>query len=369
MRVRDVQRILDTWAPPDLAWERDNVGLQVGDPESTVRGILVALDITDAVVSEARRRGATVIVSHHPLFYRPLRSLTTRRPTERTVLALARHGIAAIAAHTNLDFTEGGTSHALASRLGVVHQEFLRKPYRSHAKIVTFVPEAKVQAVADALSAAGAGTIGDYAGCSFRTEGVGTFTGGKNTAPAVGTKGVAERVPEVRLEMIVPRRSLHEALEAMLLVHPYEEPAYDVYHLENADASAGMGVIGSLAGPVPLSRFLTRIRKRLGTKALRYTGNLRERVTRVAVCGGGGGELLEDAIRAGAEVFVTADCGYHLFHDAAGRIALVDAGHYETEVPVVGAIVDRFRKEMRSRGEKIAVRAATAAINPVAQSV
>jgi hypothetical protein len=219
------------------------------------------------------------------------------------------------------------------------------------------------------MSAAGAGKIGDYSGCSFRTEGVGTFTGGEKTAPVVGRKNVAERVPEVRLEMIGPRRSLHAALEAMLSAHPYEEPAYDVYHLENADASAGMGVIGSLARPAHLSSFLALVRKRLGTKALRYTGDLRQQIKRVALCGGGGGELLEDAIRARADVFVTADCSYHLFHDAAGRIALVDAGHYETEAPVVASIVNRLRKEIQSHGEKILVRAATAAINPVAQSV
>jgi dinuclear metal center YbgI/SA1388 family protein len=369
MRVRDVQRILDGWAPPDLAWERDNVGLQVGDPDATVRGILVALDVTEEVVKEAKKTGATLIVSHHPLLFRPLKSLTPASAGGRTVIMLAKHGIANIAAHTNLDFAAGGTNHALAARLGVGRVEFLRKPYRLQAKIVTFLPAARVQEVADAMGAAGAGTIGDYSGCSFRVEGTGTFFGGPSTAPAVGRKGAAEQVREVRLEMIVPRRSVRAAVKAMRSVHPYEEPAYDVYHLENPDDASGMGVVGTLDKPEPLPRFLARVRRRLGVRALRYTAGPAQAVRTVAMCGGSGGELLEDAVRAGADVFVTADCSYHLFHDAAGRIALVDAGHYETEHPVVDAVVARLKEAFAARGERVAVRAVSRSTNPVSMSV
>jgi len=369
MRVRDVQRILETWAPPDLAWERDNTGLQVGDTDAHVRGILVALDVTDDVVKEARRLGATLIVSHHPLLFRPLRSLTPAGQSGRVALALAKHGIANIAAHTNLDFAEGGTNHALAARLGVGGVEFLRRPYRSQAKIVTFLPAASVQAVADAMGKAGAGVIGDYSGCSFRVDGVGTFFGGDSTSPSVGRKGVAEQVREVRIEMLVSRRNVPAAINAMKSAHPYEEPAYDVYHLENTDHGAGMGVIGTLEKPEPLSRFLARVRKRLGIKVLRFTGDPKKQVQRVALCGGSGGELLDDAVRGNADVFVTADCSYHLFHDAKGRIALVDAGHYETERPVVDVIVGRLNEACAGSGETIAVRASSVTTNPVTLSV
>jgi dinuclear metal center YbgI/SA1388 family protein len=369
MKVRDVQQMIEQWAPPDLAWERDNPGLQVGDPDAQVRGIIVALDPTEQVVAEARRRGASLVVTHHPLLFRPLRSVTTRRSVERTVLALARYGMAAIAAHTNLDFTEGGTSHALADRLGVLAPEFLRRPFRTHAKIVTFVPPSHVAAVADAMSGAGAGVIGGYDRCSFRTDGTGTFRGGPATSPVVGSQGLFERVPEVRLEMLVPRRSVGAAVEALRAAHPYEEPAYDLYHLENLDTTAGMGVVGTLPAAEPFSRFLGRIRRLLGTRALRYAGDPRRTIRRVALCGGGGAELLDDAVNSGADVYVTADVSYHVFHEAAGRIALVDAGHYETEFPVVGALVAHLRAQIASRGGRLAVNPARTSTNPVGQSV
>jgi len=363
--VRDVQEIMEGWAPPDIAWERDNVGLQVGDPAARVRGILVALDATEAIVEEASRRRANLIISHHPLLFRPLRSVTTEDRNARCVMALVRKRIALYAAHTNLDFTKRGTSFALAESLGLLKQRFLRTPYRLQSKIVTFVPSSHVEAVARAMSEAGSGVIGAYDRCSFRIAGTGTFRGGEGSRPARGGAGRLERVPEVRLEMVLPRRASQSVVRAMKNAHPYEEPAYDLYQLENVTGDYGMGVIGELPRPVTLRTFIGTVRRRLGVRAPKFTGNLRSMVRSVAVCGGSGGELLPEAIVAGADVFVTADVKYHTFHDAAGRIALVDGGHFETEYPVVRAIVERLRHELRARKRPPVVAAATQSTNPV----
>ena len=204
MKVRDLAAILEEWAPPEIAWEGDNVGLQVGRGDDPVRGVLVALEVTDAVIREARQRRASLIVSHHPLVFRPLRAVATDTPEGRRIAELLRHGIALFAAHTNLDFVSGGTSFALAERLGISGATFLHTPYRVQKKIVTFVPEADVERVAGAMARSGAGSIGNYEACSFRIAGEGTFRGDAASNPAVGRRETMERVRETRLEMVVP---------------------------------------------------------------------------------------------------------------------------------------------------------------------
>ncbi len=317
--VEDIQRVISAWAPPAIAWAGDNPGLQYGDPKARVRGILVSLDPTEASVREAGARGSNLLVTHHPLLFRPLRSVTPATAMGRCLEILIRRRIALYSAHTNLDFASGGTSHALAAALGVEDVSFLERSFRVDRKIVTFVPAESADRV----------------------------------------------VPEVRLEMIAPEWSVEGVLRAMRRAHPYEEVAFDVFPLENLSRSFGMGVVGTLPRAVPLSKFLLSVRAVLGTGALRWCGSGRARVRRIALCGGSGGRLLESAIRAGADVFLTADLKYHAFQEAAGRIALIDAGHYETEVPVVGAIVARLRDELRRRGDRIPVHAARRVENVV----
>ncbi len=365
MTVNDIHQLIGRWAPAAVAWERDNIGLQCGDPSMAVRGIPVALDITEAIIEEAVRKRANLIVSHHPLLFRPLHAVTPATVSGRCIRALARHEIAVYSAHTNLDFSHGGTSHALAQTLGLSDVEFLETPYRLQKKIVTFVPAEHADAVAAAMTEAGGGRIGNYDNCSFRTPGTGTFRGNESSNPAVGSRERLERAPEIRMEMIVPQWNVDGVLRAMTKAHPYEEPAYDIYPLENRFREFGMGVIGSLRQPVSLRTYLGRIKTALGTGTLRWTGNPRSMVRRVAACGGSGGDLLEAAVAGGADLFVSADLKYHRFHDAAGRIALVDAGHYETEIPVVRALVLRLREEFRGRRAPIPVFATARSTNPI----
>lgn len=366
MRVRDVEHALEEWAPRTAAWEEDNVGIQCGDPEMVVRGVLICLDITEDVVRDALRRRSNLIVSHHPLLFRPLTSITPASHTGRTVTALIQKDIAAIAAHTNLDAAPDGTSYALARVLGVPHPETLDRSLRLSVKLVTFVPTADVDSVSRAMTDAGAGVIGNYTQCSFRTEGTGTFQGNANSSPAIGRRGVMERVSEVRLEMIVDRDRLPVVVEAMRKAHPYEEAAFDVYPMDNAHQRFGMGAIGDLARPTTLAAFLRRVRRVLGTGSLRFTGDPRQHIVRVAVCGGSGSKLVEHAIAGRADVFITADVSFHRFQDAMGRIVLVDAGHHETEYPVLATLAGKIREACRTRGSRTPVSVSTVRTNPVA---
>ncbi|HEX9007393.1 MAG TPA: Nif3-like dinuclear metal center hexameric protein [Bacteroidota bacterium] len=365
MKVRDVLGCLEAWAPPALAWEKDVVGLQCGDPDAVTRSILVALDPTEEVVLEAVRRRADLVVTHHPLLFRPVQRIDLGDSRGRILRALLAHRISLVAAHTNLDFAPGGTSHVLAEALGLAEPEFLHTPFRLERKVVTFVPAAHAERVAAAMGEAGAGIIGRYDRCSFRSDGVGTFRGNAEAHPAVGTAGVYERVPEIRLEMVAPAWRLDRVLRALRGAHPYEEPAVDVYSLETPQRGYGMGVIGTLPRPVGVGAFLRRVKRVLGVPALRCTSFKDHPVRRIAVCGGSGADLTPEAVRRGAEVFVTADVRYHAFHDAAGSIVLVDAGHFETERPVAWALAARLRSEIRSRRWTAAVTTAAVSTNPV----
>jgi len=365
MVIREIQHILETWAPRELRWEGDNIGLQVGSPGKRVKKILISLDVSEQVIAEAQRKAVNLIISHHPLLFTPIKSLTTENRTGSLLLALAKSDIALISAHTNLDFTHDGVSFALAKRIGLTDIEVLVPQTNILSKIVVFVPHKNVDEVMTAMANAGAGFIGKYDNCSYRTEGTGTFRGGKGTKPAVGKAGKLEHVKEVRLEMIVQSWNLRGVIKAMNASHPYEEVAYDVYRLENELKSVGAGAIGNLPAPLTLKKFLYRIHEQLQIPALRYTGSPRTSIRKVAVCGGSGSQLVHDAISSGADAYVTADVKYHTFQDAEEKIVLVDAGHYETEVPIIQPLVAYMKKQLQARRESLPVFASRFMSNPV----
>ncbi|HUN66397.1 MAG TPA: Nif3-like dinuclear metal center hexameric protein [Bacteroidota bacterium] len=359
MVLRDIDRLLEEWAPKALAWEGDNVGIQIGNPSGKIRTILLALDLTDEVVREAVRRRADLVMTHHPLLFRPPRALRTDDRTGRLALALARNNIALHALHTNLDFAPGGVSHALAKELGLDRIATLQPLTGQFQKIVVFVPLSHSDAVMEAMAGEGAGRIGNYDRCSFRTAGSGTFRPLSGARPYTGSAGVLEQVGEERIEMIVPRWKSGRVIEAMRRVHPYEEVAFDLFDLATEVTGYGAGAVGSLPRAMTLRGFLAHVRRRLGTPHLRYAGRPERPVRTVAVCGGSGGEYLPAALRAGADAFVTADLRYHTFQGCDGALALIDAGHYETEVVVLRHLRAylKSRPEIRTGGVKVFVTA------------
>jgi dinuclear metal center YbgI/SA1388 family protein len=363
MKIAEIEEILESWAPTWTAWERDRVGLQVGDARQDVSSVLVALDVTERIVQEARKKNVGLIVSHHPLLFRPPTAVTADHDIGRLILQLVESGIAVYSAHTNLDFTKHGVSFALAEKLGLTNTRFLAPLKGTRAKIVVFVPQGYVDRVAEAMSDAGAGIIGEYTACSFRLRGTGTFRGSPATKPFIGKAGRLETAEEVRLEMIAPRARVQAIVAAMKRVHPYEEVAYDVYPLDNEDPNYGMGAIGELQRPQTLKAFLQQMKRALQAKALRYTGDPRKRVRIVAVCGGSGSDLLPVAMSCNADVFVTADIRYHTFF-SAGTVALVDAGHWETEQVILEPLAERLRQAARERKARLRVYVTQHSTNP-----
>jgi putative NIF3 family GTP cyclohydrolase 1 type 2 len=192
--------------PPAAAADWDQVGLHVGDPSWEVERVLVTLDVTSAVVTEAADGPPTLIVAHHPLLFRPLERLTPATAPGRIALAAAGARVAVLAAHTNLDVADdgAGTSDPVVDLLGLEVVVPLRPDQRAarDVKLVTFVPRDHVDAVLDALAAAGAGVIGEYERCSFRVTGTGTFRPGTGADPYVGGVGQDNEETEDRLEIV-----------------------------------------------------------------------------------------------------------------------------------------------------------------------
>ncbi len=347
--VAHVLADLDAWAPPGQKADFDRVGLQVGDASAEVRGVIVALDLTPAVIQEAERVGAEMIVAHHPLLFKPVGQVTASHPVGSLVWRLARAGISFAAVHTNVDAAWGGVSFALAEQIGVGDLEILSPLSDVMRTVVTFAPESAADPVRRSMAEAGAGRVGDYAGCSFSVAGTGRFVPLAGAEPAVGTVGEPHQEAEVRIEAVVPTWRVSAVRRAVAQAHPYETPVIDVYANEVRATRQGYGAIGTLAEPQPLPQFLAGVRDALGAGALRYVGDDRQSVSRVAVCGGSGLSFLPDALRAGADAFVTADVTYHRWFEALDTdgqpsISLIDAGHYETETVAEVLLADRLRQ-------------------------
>lgn len=331
MILRELTNYLEELAPLALQESYDNSGLLVGDPELEIKQALIALDCTEAVLDEAIRLGCNLVITHHPILFKGLKRLTGANYVERTVIKAIQHNIALYAIHTNLDNVMGGVNSKIGKRLGLEEQQILSPKKQLLRKLVVFVPLDHAETLRMALFDAGAGNVGDYDQCSFNVNGIGTFRAGREAKPFVGEIGRRHQEQEERVEVIYPAYLQHSIINALCRVHPYEEVAYDIYTLENAFQQVGSGLIGLLPEPMNPIGFLQFLKEAMGARVIRHTALPTHKVRKVAVCGGSGGFLLQDAIRAGADVFVTADYKYHEFFDADGKIVIADVGHFESE--------------------------------------
>lgn len=325
----------------------DNVGLQVGARDWPVERVLVALDVTSDVVAEAAEGPPTLLAAHHPLFFRPLSSLTPASAAGRIGLAAARASVAVTAAHTNLDVARdgAGTSQPVVDLLGLREVRALRAEpaVGRRCKLVTFVPPEAVESVIDAVSAAGAGRIGEYERCSFRVRGTGTFRPLPGSQPYSG-EGIGHDAAEdeFRLEVELDRAAAGAAIAALHTAHPYDEAAYDLFDLLDG-AEVGLGLLGELDAALPLATLAERVRAELPAPHLRYAGVPDRLVRRVAVVGGAGDSMIGAALAAAADVLVTGDLRHHVTLDALEQgLSLVDAGHHATEVAAMPAWRDRL---------------------------
>lgn len=327
-----ITRHLEEIAPLSFQESYDNAGLITGSHDALVTGILVTLDCTEAVVDEAIRSNFNLIIAHHPIIFRGLKKLNGSNYVERTVIKAIQNNIAIYAIHTNLDNVLDGVNRKIAEKIGLRKARILAPKRESLMKLVTFIPKTHTEQVLSALHQAGAGQIGEYKNCSFRVEGTGTFLPTSEANPTIGQQGQQERVNEDRIEVIFPVHHRSSIMRTLLESHPYEEVAHYLTPLLNENQEVGSGLIGELPEAMEPLEFLHSLKERMELRVIRHTAILEKPVRTVAVCGGAGSFLLPNAIRAGADVFVSADFKYHEFFDADGRIIIADIGHYESEV-------------------------------------
>ncbi len=365
MTIKEVTKYLEDWAPPAVAWNNDNVGLQVGHQNRKVKNIMLSLELTSDVVNQTIKKNCNLIITHHPFIFHPIKKLDIIRDANAKLIEmLIKNDITLYSAHTNLDFTRNGVSFQLAKKIGLNNVDFLRNLKSNQCKLSVFTPSAQVEKVASAIFASGGGIIGEYSNCSFRLNGEGTFKGSSLSNPVLGKKGSYEKVNEIKLEVLVDSWKLNNVLDAMIAAHPYEEPAYDIYPLENSNINFGVGAIGDLDNELSSSALLELVSKKLRVKGLRYSTGTGRKVKRVAVCGGSGSDLVDEAINNNADALVTADVKYHTFQAAQGKILLIDAGHYETEISVITEIQKRISKFVKQKSN-IKVLKYNGSTNPV----
>jgi len=325
-----------------LAEGWDNCGLQVGNPAAEVGRVLVALTPLPEVFAEAEEKGTDFLLFHHPLIFQPIASLDTSVYPGDLLASAIRNGMALYASHTSYDAAPAGVSAALAEALGLQGPLRVISPRGTLRKLVVFVPEESVDGVVLALSEVGAGVIGDYTECTFRTRGTGTFRGGDETNPYLGESGRLEKVDEVRIETVVAGHLAGRAAEAATAAHPYEEIALDVYPVEGTPEGCGYGRLGTLPEPVTPEELREHVSGSLGFPA-RLVADAGGRIQRVAVLGGSGGSFIPEAAAAGADAYVTGDIGYHdaLLAESLGLTA-IDAGHAATELPSLAPLARKL---------------------------
>jgi dinuclear metal center YbgI/SA1388 family protein len=385
LRLAEVVALLDGWYDPAWAEDWDAVGLVCGDPEQPVERVLFAVDPAPAVVDEAVAWGADLLVCHHPLLLRPVHGVAATSPKGRAVHRLVKAGTALLTAHTNADVPPDGVNESLARAVGVLESRVIVETAADPLdKLVTFVPHEHADAVREAVTAAGAGAIGDYDSCTFTTTGEGRFRPLAGADPATGEVGRLAVVAESRVEAVLPRRLRRRVVEAMMAAHPYEEVAYDVVELapaqDRSTGARGHGRIGALEQPTTLRGFADRVAESLPATAhgVRVAGDPDRPVEVVAVASGSGDFLLETVLGSGADVYLTSDLRHHpaaeFLEQAAlvdppagsgrGGPALVDVAHWAAEWTWLPVAAERLRGGVTDLGDTVETRVSVAVTDP-----
>lgn len=354
MKAIEIIKLLDQWASPYLIDKWDNTGFQIGDPKKEVSKILISLDLDRQVLTKAVDENAQMIITHHPLIFKPLNKITKLSYKEKLIYDLIKEDIVVYSAHTNLDLAIGGVNDVLANILGIKNTKPIKAIYEeSLFKLVVFVPKDYAHAIRKVLGEAGAGWIGNYSHCTYNIEGTGTFMPLEGTNPFIGEAYVMEEVEETRIETIVEEKSLNHVIEEMIKHHPYEEVAYDIYPLKNKGRTYGYGRVGEVK-EISLLNYLNIIKEALKIENVIVYGDQNKTVRKVAVCGGSGSSFIYDAYAKEADIFITGDVKYHdaQYANELGLI-LIDAGHYHTEKVILPVIKEYLEDNIVDKPEII----------------
>lgn len=347
----EIISLFEQWSPKRFAEDWDPIGLHIGQLNRQVKKVLITLDVNEAVIDEAINTGVNLIIAHHPPIFRPMKHIWTDTPQGRLIEKCIKNDIAVYAAHTNLDVAPGGVNDLLADQLDLQDVQVMEPTLSDPLyKLAVFCPEDHAEDLRAVLAQAGAGAIGDYVGCSFSSTGTGRFTPAEGADPFIGQVGKGEAVSEERIEVILPGPMRAKVLKAMLAGHPYEEPAYDFFVLDQRTEEYGLGRIGKLEKVMSLEEFALSVKKAFDVPAVRVVGDLKKQVRKVAVLGGSGSKYIRAAKRKGADVFVTGDMDFHSAQDAELMdLGIIDPGHHVEKVMIEG-VADKMEAMCAAKG-------------------
>ena len=340
MQIKDITDYLESLAPLSSQESYDNSGLLTGHPLTEVTQALITLDCIEETVDEAIAKNCNLIIAHHPIIFKGLKKLNGKNYIERTIIKAIKHDIAIYACHTNLDNYKGGVNKKIGDLLGVKNPKILAPSQSTLEKLVVFSPKTHQNEVLDALFKAGAGSIGNYAECSFSTDGNGSFKANALAQPFVGNADERHIESEVKIEVIISAHRRGKILSKMLEAHPYETVAYDIFPLLNTNPDEGAGMYGDIENEMPIKDFLAKVKKDFNCDIIRHTNPHKNTIKKISWCGGSGSFLLNAAKRVNADIFITGDFKYHEFFDADNQIIIADIGHYESEQFTIGLIGD-----------------------------
>jgi dinuclear metal center YbgI/SA1388 family protein len=345
MLIQDITSFLEKMAPVFLQESYDNTGLITGNAGWQCTGIITTLDATEAVVQEAMAKKCNLIVAHHPIIFSGLKKITGKNYVEQTIITAIKNDIAIYAIHTNLDNVLEGVNGKIADQLNLINRQVLQPKINTLKKLFTFVPVQHAEKVRNAIFAAGGGQVSNYSECSFNSTGTGTFKAGQNTHPFAGKIGERHTENETKIEVIFPAWLEKAVYTALVTAHPYEEVAYDIMALQNSNNSIGSGIIGVLPAPISETVFLQNIKEKFNLSVIKHTQLTGKQVKTVAICGGAGSFLIGDAVRAGADFYISSDIKYHEFFDANDKLVIADIGHYESEQFTIDLLFDILREK------------------------
>lgn len=347
MKLREITKAFEKRVPLTLQEAWDHCGLQLGDPSQEVKKILFAYDVCREVVAHAIRGQFDMIVCHHPYRMKAAVNMNLSSYEGTLIRDCVKHDIAIYCSHTNHDSSFESLNRYYLEKLGVSKVKPLESQHEGIFKLVVFVPVEHTKMVSDALFEAGAGSIGAYSECSFRSQGTGSFKGDQSTHPSYGEKGKRHELTEDRLEMVVDQAHLNDVIRVLLRVHPYEEVAYDVLKLENKKSELGLGAVGDLSKAVNKNELIALVKTLFKLKTVRFVSGGQRSFKRIAICTGSGMSLYKKAKQAGADVFLTGDIKYHQAIEARrDDVSLIDLGHFYSEIHAVRSLEKIFKKDM-----------------------
>lgn len=351
-------------APLELAQGWDNVGLLVGNDSNEIKNIMLTIDVTKAVVAEAKKKNIDLILSYHPVIWDGLKSVTNSGESE-VVYQCIREGINVFSIHTAFDVADGGVNDLLAEILQIENAEpigdYVDRPGGVYYKFMTFVPEPNVNAVAEAIYKAGAGAIGNYSNCGFESAGTGTFKPLEGSTPAIGKKGTVESVNEIKLESIVSEKNIAAVIDAMRNAHPYETPAFDVLRHYDCQGKLGLGRIGSLKKPLKMSQIIENIKKTTGAKAVGIIGKENRTVKKAAVCAGSCGKIINSVIAQNCDLYLTGELKHHMALAAQeAGLTCICLSHTVSERFALKNIAKRLKKQLKD----VTIRVSTTDADP-----